>query len=90
MPADLTQSLAGLTQAAGKAPAKGSTGPTNEVVREVNGMRHKRLGAGDIFVSELGLGTQVTLQVFPEWCQMFPEWCQMFPEWFQMLRKHKS
>jgi len=49
---------ASASQAAGKAPAKGSTGPTNEVVREVNGMRHKRLGAGDIFVSELGLGTQ--------------------------------
>eukprot|EP00959_Pyramimonas_sp_CCMP1952_P414247 8679531-Pyramimonas_sp.AAC.2 len=34
------------------------TGPTNEVVQVVNGIRHKRLGAGDIFVSELGLGTQ--------------------------------
>mmetsp|Transcript_43744 Transcript_43744/g.81786 ORF Transcript_43744/g.81786 Transcript_43744/m.81786 type:complete len:519 (-) Transcript_43744:427-1983(-) len=40
-------------------PANPKTnGPTNEVVRVVNGMRHKRLGAGDIFVSEMGLGTQ--------------------------------
>ena len=36
----------------------GSKGPTNEVVRTVNGIRHKRLGAGDIIVSEVGLGTQ--------------------------------
>ena len=49
----------------GAAPAEaavprspGSKGPTNEVVRTVNGIRHKRLGAGDIIVSEVGLGTQ--------------------------------
>lgn len=33
--------------------------PTNEVVRVVEGMKHRRLGGcGDIVVSELGLGTQ--------------------------------
>lgn len=32
--------------------------PTNEVVRTVNGIRHKRLGGSDIIVSEVGLGTQ--------------------------------
>lgn len=33
-------------------------GPTNVFIRDVNGIRHKRLGGGDIFVSEVGLGTQ--------------------------------
>jgi len=33
-------------------------GPTGEVVKIVKGMKHKRLGNSDIFVSELGLGTQ--------------------------------
>lgn len=33
-------------------------GPTNEVVKVVNGMKRRRLGGSDIFVSELGLGTQ--------------------------------
>ena len=33
-------------------------GPTNEVVKSVNGMRQRRLGGSDIVVSELGLGTQ--------------------------------
>ena len=37
---------------------KGSKGPTNEVVKVVNGMKRRRLGGSDIFVSELGLGTQ--------------------------------
>ena len=37
---------------------KGSLGATNEVVKTVNGMRHKRLGGSDIIVSEMGLGTQ--------------------------------
>ncbi len=37
---------------------KGARGPTNEVVKTVNGIRHKRLGGGDIIVSEMGLGTQ--------------------------------
>lgn len=32
--------------------------PTNDVVKIVDGIRHKRLGGGDIIVSELGLGTQ--------------------------------
>lgn len=35
-----------------------SAGPANETVTVVNGMRHKRLGGGEIFVSEFGLGTQ--------------------------------
>jgi len=35
-----------------------SKGPTNEVVKVVNGMKHRRLGGSDIVVSELGLGTQ--------------------------------
>ncbi len=35
-----------------------SNGPTNEVVKSVNGMRQRRLGGSDIIVSELGLGTQ--------------------------------
>eukprot|EP00611_Tribonema_gayanum_P019819 TRINITY_DN3509_c0_g1_i2.p1 TRINITY_DN3509_c0_g1~~TRINITY_DN3509_c0_g1_i2.p1 ORF type:complete len:474 (-),score=88.81 TRINITY_DN3509_c0_g1_i2:2557-3936(-) len=33
-------------------------GKTNEVVRTVNGIRHRRCGGGDIIVSEVGLGTQ--------------------------------
>jgi aryl-alcohol dehydrogenase-like predicted oxidoreductase len=33
-------------------------GPTNEVVKVVNGMKRRRLGGSDIFVSELGLGSQ--------------------------------
>ena len=39
-----------------KAPR--SKGPTNEVVKVVNGMKHRRLGGSDILVSELGLGAQ--------------------------------
>lgn len=35
-----------------------SSGDTNEVVGIVNGIRQKRLGGGDIIVSEVGLGTQ--------------------------------
>ena len=35
-----------------------SSGPTNEVVKVVNGMKRRRLGGSDIFVSELGLGSQ--------------------------------
>lgn len=37
---------------------KKTSGDTNEVVRVVKGMKHRRLGGSDIFVSELGLGTQ--------------------------------
>lgn len=33
-------------------------GPTNEIVKVVDGMRHKRLGGSDIIVSEVGLGSQ--------------------------------
>ena len=36
-------------------------GPTNEVVKAVNGMKLRRLGGSDILVSELGLGAQ-------RWC----------------------
>lgn len=39
-------------------PPSGGSGPTNEVVRKVRGLRHKRLGGTDIVVSEMGLGTQ--------------------------------
>ena len=42
---------------AAAAPTK-PTGFTNEVVRTVEGIRHKRLGGTDIVVSEMGLGTQ--------------------------------
>ena len=35
-----------------------SKGPTNEVVKVVNGIKQKRLGGSDIIVSEVGLGTQ--------------------------------
>jgi hypothetical protein len=38
--------------------ARGRAGSTNEVVRTVNGIRHRRCGGGDIAVSEVGLGTQ--------------------------------
>jgi len=31
-----------------------SNGPTNEVGKVVNGMKRRRLGGSDIFVSELG------------------------------------
>lgn len=33
-------------------------GATNDVIKTVHGIKHKRMGGGDIFVSELGLGTQ--------------------------------
>ena len=36
----------------------GGSGVTNEVVETINGMRQRRLGGGDIVVSEFGLGTQ--------------------------------
>jgi hypothetical protein len=36
----------------------GRYGDTNEVVRIVNNVKHRRLGNSDIYVSELGLGTQ--------------------------------
>jgi hypothetical protein len=39
----------------GKVASKGST---NEVVKVVNGIKHRRLGGSDIVVSEMGLGTQ--------------------------------
>jgi aryl-alcohol dehydrogenase-like predicted oxidoreductase len=35
-----------------------SKGPTNEIVKVVNGIKHRRLGGSDIIVSEVGLGTQ--------------------------------
>ena len=39
----------------GKFKSKGST---NEVVKVVNGIKHRRLGGSDVVVSEIGLGTQ--------------------------------
>lgn len=41
-----------------KTTVPGAKGPTNQVIRTVNGMKHRRLGGSDIVVSELGLGTQ--------------------------------
>lgn len=35
-----------------------SKGPTNEIVKVVNGIKQRRLGGSDIVVSEIGLGTQ--------------------------------
>jgi len=46
------------TGGGGRGPKKYPTGPTNEVVKVVNGMKRRRLGGSDIVVSELGLGTQ--------------------------------
>ena len=43
---------------AGTAIVNSGKGPTNEIIKSVNGMRHRRLGGSDIVVSELGLGTQ--------------------------------
>lgn len=36
----------------------GRYGDTNEVVKVVNRIKHRRLGNSDILVSEMGLGTQ--------------------------------
>lgn len=41
-----------------KTTAPGAKGPTNQVMKTVKGMKHRRLGGSDIAVSELGLGTQ--------------------------------
>jgi len=49
--------IAGSASAAAP-PAATRGGATNEIVRTVDGIRHKRLGGGDIVVSEIGLGTQ--------------------------------
>lgn len=38
--------------------SRSNHGPTNQVVRVVNGMKQRRLGNSDILVSALGLGTQ--------------------------------
>jgi hypothetical protein len=40
---------------------KSGGGRTNEVIKVINGIRHRRLGGSDVLVSELGLGTQ-------RWC----------------------
>ena len=46
-------------EAKASAPRKrGKGGPTNEVIKVVNGIKHRRLGGSDIVVSELGLGAQ--------------------------------
>ena len=44
--------------AIGAPPAAAAGGRTNDVVKTVAGIRHRRLGGGDIVVSEVGLGTQ--------------------------------
>ena len=49
---------------------KSSKGATNEIIKTVNGMRHRRLGGSDIVVSELGLGTQVSK--YKELCDQTP------------------
>jgi len=46
------------SSAAGTNVASKSSGATNQVIRTVDGIRQKRLGGGDIIVSEVGLGTQ--------------------------------
>lgn len=50
-----SSSSSAATPAYGKVPSKG---PTNEVVKVVNGIKQRRLGGSDIVVSEIGLGTQ--------------------------------
>lgn len=45
-------------RAADGGAAAGASGPTGEVLSTVAGIRQKRLGGGDVVVSELGLGTQ--------------------------------
>ncbi len=40
---------------------KSGGGRTNEVIKVINGIRHRQLGGSDIVVYELGLGTQ-------RWC----------------------
>ena len=41
-----------------------NAGPTNEVVKTVEGIKRRRLGGSDILVSEMGLGTQRWLVFF--------------------------
>lgn len=41
-----------------KTPTLKSYGPTNEIVKTINGFNQKRVGGSDILVSEIGLGTQ--------------------------------
>jgi len=48
----------GEPSASARPTPSGSKGATNEIVKNVNGMKHRRLGGSDIVVSELGLGTQ--------------------------------
>ena len=48
----------GQDPARAKPSVPGAKGPTNEVVKNINGMKQRRLGGSDIVVSELGLGTQ--------------------------------
>ena len=48
----------GLFGGKGAVAATENGGRTNEVVRVVNGIKHKRLGGSGIVVSEVGLGTQ--------------------------------
>lgn len=50
--------LSGDNRSQAKTTVPGAKGPTNEVVKNINGMKYRRLGGSDILVSELGLGTQ--------------------------------
>lgn len=56
------KSVKAANAAAAAAPGSKSNnsnkGPTNEIIKTVQGMKHRRLGGSDIVVSELGLGTQ--------------------------------
>ena len=44
-----------------RAQARLNAKPTNQVIKVIDGITHRRLGSSDIVVSELGLGTQ-------RWC----------------------
>ena len=48
----------GSDPARAKPTVPSAKGPTNEIVKNVGGMKQRRLGGSDIVVSELGLGSQ--------------------------------
>eukprot|EP00466_Bigelowiella_natans_P001401 jgi/Bigna1/139276/aug1.49_g13984 len=52
IPPDNVERLSGRTK------GKNAQGATNEVLGIIEGIRHKRMGSGDIVTSEIGLGTQ--------------------------------
>lgn len=53
-----TAATGGGLRAVGAASSPSPQKRTNEVVRTVNGIKHRRLGGSEVIVSELGLGTQ--------------------------------